>query len=89
MSSFGVPAPDDSVNVQRAKVVNDCARSASKQPGIFTLTVPTGGGKTLSSLHFALKHALQYKQQRIIYVVPFTSIIEQNAEVYHPNPGES
>jgi len=82
INSFGVPTCNDSVNLQRAKVVRDCTDSANETPGIFTLTVPTGGGKTLSSLHFALKHALKYGQKRIIYVVPFTSIIEQNAEVF-------
>lgn len=81
IKAFGKPTSDDIVNYQRAKVVNDCEHASNESPGLFTLTVPTGGGKTLSSLHFGLKHALKYGQQRIIYVVPFTSIIEQNAEV--------
>ncbi len=81
IKAFGTPAKDDIVNQQRAKVVNNCEQAATKKPGLFTLTVPTGGGKTLSSLHFGLNHALKHDQQRIIYVVPFTSIIEQNAEV--------
>lgn len=81
IQSFGDPAPDDSVNLQRAQVVRDCFHAASMPPGLFTLSVPTGGGKTLSSLHFAVNHALQHKQRRIIYVAPFTSIIEQNATI--------
>ena len=81
IEAFGRPAKNDTVNQQRAKVVRDCEQAANNKPGLFTLTVPTGGGKTLSSLRFALKHALKNGQHRIIYVVPFTSIVEQNAEV--------
>ncbi len=81
IARFGVPSPDDTVNHMRAEVVRNCREAAAKSPGLFTLTVPTGGGKTLSSLAFALEHAIRHDQQRIICVVPFTSIIEQNAEV--------
>ena len=75
ISSFGPPDPEDKVAAARASVVQDCARSAPSRSGIFTLTVPTGGGKTLSSLNFALRHAIAHGKRRIIYVVPFTSII--------------
>lgn len=82
ISAFGEPESGDRVNRLRAQVVADCKQSSVRKPGFFTLTVPTGGGKTLSSLLFALQHAIQHGQQRVIYVVPFTSIIEQNADVF-------
>jgi CRISPR-associated endonuclease/helicase Cas3 len=68
------------VDVIRSKISQDCRSRAEDPQGIYTLTVPTGGGKTFSSIRWALHHAKEHKLERIIYIIPFTSIIEQNAE---------
>lgn len=68
------------INVLRSAMSEQCESFAKRPSGIYTLSIPTGGGKTLASLRYALKHAQEYDKQRIIYVVPFTTIIEQNAQ---------
>jgi len=74
------------VNNLRQNVLNYSRKQALLSPGLFSLTVPTGGGKTLTSMAFALDHAIAHskthQQRRIIYVIPFTSIIEQNANEF-------
>ena len=73
--------PRRPIDFLRQNISQDCLEAAAQGNGIYTLTVPTGGGKTLASLRFALNHARNRKLDRIIYVIPFTSIIDQNAQV--------
>lgn len=65
----------------RSEISRSCLEFAAREKGLYQLTVPTGGGKTLASLRFGLHHAAKYQMDRIIYVVPYTSIIDQNARV--------
>lgn len=68
------------INSLRSKMSDQCEKFSKKPSDIYTLSIPTGGGKTLASLRYALKHAQLYNKKRIIYIVPYTTIIEQNAE---------
>ncbi len=70
------------LNNTRKRIRDDCEKSSQWDKGLYTLTVPTGGGKTLSSLSFALRHACKHQLKRIIYVIPYTSIIDQTAETF-------
>lgn len=71
---------DNYVDELRSEISNNCKARANDKQGIYTLTVPTGGGKTYASLRYALHHAKTHNLDRIIYVIPFTSIIDQNAQ---------
>lgn len=74
--------PQGTVNEHRCQILGSCAEAARLGQGVFSLSVPTGGGKTYASLRFALRHASTHGLRRVIYAVPYTSIIEQNADVY-------
>lgn len=76
------------LNRLRAEILDHAVAKAGEQPGFFTLTVPTGGGKTLASLLFALEHAVLKSKRRVVVVIPFTAIIEQTAEVYREILGD-
>lgn len=81
MESLTAGAPASFINEKRAAILSRCREMAEKLPGFFSLTVPTGGGKTLASMAWALIHAVRYKKDRIIIVIPYTSIIVQTAAV--------
>lgn len=82
MKEISSGAEQSKINQNRKKIYNQCVEAAHNPMGMFSLSVPTGGGKTLSSMGFALEHAKANDLKRIIYVIPYTSIIEQNAQVY-------
>lgn len=81
--------PKTELNRKRCQILKTCLERGFSQKGLYTLTVPTGGGKTIASLAFALKHAVVHGMQRVIYVVPYTSIIEQNAAVFKDILGDT
>jgi len=76
------------LNKYRNNILKNCINKSQDEKGLYSLTVPTGGGKTLSSMAFALGHAKEHNMQKIIYVIPYTSIIEQNAKVFSDIFGE-
>ncbi|WP_127531142.1 CRISPR-associated helicase Cas3' [Paenibacillus kobensis] len=81
INAFPANDANKPINVLRRQMSDQCDKFAYKSSGIYTLSIPTGGGKTLASLRYGLKHAIDKGKKRIIYVVPYTTIIEQNAEV--------
>ena len=89
MKALQEKVPDTSLNRLRKEILDRCIEKAEEPGGIYTLTVPTGGGKTLSSMAYALHHTAQHNKRRIIYVIPYTSIIEQNADVYRKIFGDA
>ena len=80
--------PQNELNRCRCEILSTCLEAGAAPKGMYTLTVPTGGGKTVASLAFALQHAVKHQMKRIIYVIPYTSIIEQNAAVFREILGE-
>ena len=76
------------LNRLRSEILDHAVEQAAQPQGLFTLTVPTGGGKTFTSMAFALEHAKRHGMRRVIYVIPFTSIIEQNAAEFRKAFGE-
>lgn len=82
MEEKTVNATMSKINTIRSLILKSCREKAKLTPGFYSLNVPTGGGKTLSSMAFALEHAIAYEKKRIIMAIPYTSIIEQTAKVY-------
>ena len=98
MTKKSAAAEATPVNLIRADILRQCREKAALNPGLYSLTVPTGGGKTLSGMAFALRHAVQYNEKtkdatkhknRIIYVIPYTSIIEQTAGIFRDIFGDN
>ena len=73
---------DKTLNQYRDQVFEQCGKMGDKPEGLYTLTAPTGTGKTLALLHFALRHCLKHGKKRIIIVLPFLTLAEQNADTY-------
>lgn len=74
---------ENDIGIIRKNISDQCNEAGTRPTGIYTLSVPTGGGKTMSSLRFALKHAQEHKLKRIIYIIPYLSILDQTAAKMH------
>ena len=81
ISEITAKSAKNEINALRASISDQCRDFGSKPPGIYRLSCPTGSGKTLASLRYALQHAQAYHKKHIIYVAPYKTILEQNAEV--------
>ncbi len=88
LEELGLDRREAPVNQARRRILAACREAAEQEPGVFSLTAPTGAGKTLASMVFALRHAVRHGLCRVIVVLPFTSIIEQSAQVYREILGE-
>lgn len=88
MDSMLAHSSHNHVNNLRKEILDQSIQSGNLEPGFFSMTVPTGGGKTLSSMAWALTHALRYNKMRIIYAIPYTSIIIQTATIFRAIFGE-
>jgi CRISPR-associated endonuclease/helicase Cas3 len=87
-SLFDTTDKTTELNIRRGELLRDCVSAASSAPGLFRLTAPTGSGKTISSLAFALKHAAGNGMKRVIYVIPYNTIIDQNSAVFEELLGQ-
>lgn len=90
MAKLAASAPATAVNTLRAGILAECQfKGRTQKPGLFSLPVPTGGGKTLSGMAFALEHARAHGKRRVIHVIPYTSIIEQTADIFRSIFGDA
>lgn len=89
MKKLSQTAPATYINRIRDNVLKQCIQSGEKSPGFFSITVPTGGGKTLSSMAWALEHSAKFNKSRIVFAIPYTSIITQTVQVYRDIFGDA
>ena len=89
MAKLAATAAATPVNALRGDILRQCRAAALLEPGLFSLTVPTGGGKTLSGMAFAMEHAHRHGKRRVIHVIPYTSIIEQTVGIFRSIFGDA